>query len=141
MAEIKGLDELLRKLKKLPEGASPKGGGPLERAMRKGAGVWVDAAKARVASKGPGVKNSRTGNTRLKDSIALRKDPDPRSNNADVRFEVGYKAAAYWGAFVEMGTEKQSAHPFLRPAFDENRDEILRVIVGQLRKDIEKAAR
>ena len=141
MAEIEGLDKLLRTLRKLPDGIAPRGGGPLNRAMRAGAGVWRDAAKQKVSGLGPGVKNSRTGSVRLKDSIALQRDPDPESNSVTHRYAVGYKAAAFWGAFVERGTEKQSAQPFLRPSFDENEQAIMDKIGRTLRRDIEKAVR
>lgn len=142
MAEIlRDLPALLKKLEDIPKGASARGGGPLESAMRKGAKVWVDAAQSKVSGLGPGVKNSRTGNVRLSNSIKLRKDPDPGSNNADVRFEVGYAAKAFWGAFVELGTEKQQANPFLRPAFDESEDRILKVIGEELTRSIERAVK
>ena len=139
VAEIEGLDKLLRTLRKLPDGVAPRGGGPLNRAMRAGAGVWRNAARQKVAGLGPGIKNERTGSTRLKDSILLQRDPDPESNNVTHRYVVGYRAKAFWGAFVERGTEKQSAQPFLRPSFDENEQAIMAKIGQVLRRDIEKA--
>lgn len=35
-------------------------------------------------------------------------------------FEIGFgwRAKAYYGFFIEYGTKRQAAHPFLRPAFD-----------------------
>lgn len=141
MAKVEGLDDLMRKLAALPREINPRNGGPLESALRKGASLWVKGARQRLAGKGPGVKNKRTGNIRLAQSIRLRKDPDPQSNNADVRFEVGYRARAFWGGFVELGTSKQPAQPFLRPAFDEAEPVIVRIISDSLREDIERLAK
>lgn len=138
MARIEGLDELMRKLKTLPDDL---GKDPLDQAMRKGGRLWVNAAKQKLAGRGPGVKNSRTGGRRLAESIVMRKDPDPKSNGFDARYEVGYRASTFWGAFVELGTEKQPAHPFLRPAFDESEGQIVDVIAGELRKSIERLAK
>lgn len=138
MARVEGLDELMHKLKALPDDL---GKNPLDQAMRKGARLWVNAAKANLSGRSRGVKNSRTGNIRLADSIALRKDSDPKSNGFDARYEVGYRAKAFWGAFVELGTEKQTAAPFLRPAFDENERQIVDTIAAELRSSIERLAR
>lgn len=47
-----------------------------------------------------------------------------------VEGRVGVKKKGYWGLFVELGTSKMAAHPFLRPAVQENKDKIVKMIAG-----------
>lgn len=55
---------------------------------------------------------------------------------------VGVKPEAYYATqFVERGTSKQPAQPWLRPAFRTNRREVLRRLANQLRKNIMKVAK
>lgn len=49
------------------------------------------------------------------------------------------QATAPYAHIVEFGSVKMQAEPFLRPAFDERKDEALRVMVDRLRAGIEKA--
>lgn len=51
---------------------------------------------------------------------------------------IGYRKEAFYGRFVELGTSKMAAQPFLRPALDENTDEIGRVFVQALNRTIEQ---
>lgn len=41
---------------------------------------------------------------------------------------VGVVAKEFYGYFIEMGTSKMPAHPFLRPAVYENAKEIVRIL-------------
>ena len=43
---------------------------------------------------------------------------------------VGVEGQAFWAIFVEMGTSKMGASPFLRPAVFGNAKEILRLLRG-----------
>src|SRR6056297_2176670 len=146
MAEIRGLREFQRALKELPKGVADKGVGPLNSALRKGANIWKDAAKQHAPRGGP--KTGRTAKYGdLVDNISVRKDPDPRSNNATHRYSVSY-GNAFWGKFVELGTEamvtptKSGAQreytktPFLRPAFDQNKQEALDAVSDELARQI-----
>ena len=56
----------------------------------------------------------RTGN--LKNSIKMKMETDHRAV-----INVG----AEYGAFVEFGTRKMPAHPFLRPAVNDNKKKFL----------------
>jgi len=46
---------------------------------------------------------------------------------ADTKLElhVGPEKAAFYALFLEFGTEFQAAQPFMRPAFEEHKDEVL----------------
>ena len=45
----------------------------------------------------------------------------------------------FHGAFVELGTEKESQHSFLRKSLDENEDRIIAVIEEELQKFIDES--
>jgi HK97 gp10 family phage protein len=47
-----------------------------------------------------------------------------------VEGRVGVKKKGYWGLFVELGTSKMAARPFLRPAVHENKAKIVKMIAG-----------
>ena len=48
-----------------------------------------------------------------------------------VEGRVGVKKHAYWGRFIELGTSKMAAKPFLRPAVQANKAEIVKLIAGK----------
>jgi HK97 gp10 family phage protein len=140
MAEIKGLQEFFRTLERLPEGVGQKGAGPFNSALRKGANVVRDAAKKRTAGYGPGNKTGRAAEYgRLTDNISTRKDPDPESNGLTHRYSVSY-GRAFWGKYLELGNELMHRdypkRPFLRPAFEESKDEMLKVVGDELWRQI-----
>lgn len=132
MADIKieGLDDVIAAMLALPDSIT-KNAAPF--AMRKGANVVAREAKARAPV--------RTGN--LRDRIAVRKRKRKPAGVA-IAYSVGILGGAsatygntksnrrkglvgksyqkqdtafYW-RFLEFGTEKLAAKPFLRPAFD-----------------------
>ncbi|MBA7579671.1 hypothetical protein ES695_05175 [Candidatus Atribacteria bacterium 1244-E10-H5-B2] len=55
--------------------------------------------------------------------------------------KVGPGKDVWYGKFPELGTSRMSARPYLRPALDENKDEINEAIRKELSKVIEKAGR
>lgn len=50
---------------------------------------------------------------------------------------VGYRKKAFYGGFIELGTSKMAAQPFLRPALDESHSEIEKAFVDALNRTIE----
>jgi HK97 gp10 family phage protein len=54
---------------------------------------------------------------------------------------ISWQGDAYYGRFVEFGTSKSPARPFLRPAFDARSAEALGIFTDKLRDMIEKARR
>jgi HK97 gp10 family phage protein len=92
-----------------------------------------------------------TGLTRDHIVIARQKGGD---DGTVVR--VGLKVKAFKGAaklgrktssphwrwrFIELGTVKMPAHPFLRPALDQNASEVLAILREELAKSIARALR
>lgn len=49
-----------------------------------------------------------------------------------------FDGETYYGAFVELGTAKMEAQPFLRPALWTNTKQVMAVVVRELRAEIAK---
>lgn len=97
-------------------------------ATRAGANVVRDEAKARVRVSEHGQKYGKyphkAGN--LKKSIGVTRRRDKRGI---VSFSIsprkGGLSSGFYGKFVELGTSKMSAKPFLRPAAETKVNEVL----------------
>lgn len=57
------------------------------------------------------------------------------------KIKIGPGKDVWYGKFPELGTSRMSARPYLRPALDENKDEINEAIRIELSKIIEGAGR
>ena len=136
MIKIEGMAELEAQLKQLEKSLDPDKTEP----------ILYDAAKdlAKVmrsnAPKGP------TGN--LKKSLRARKLKRYAGGNAAAGAGVDRKKAPHAG-FIEFGTgERQqktgkgtgsvTAKPFIRPAWDANKERITRKVIDQLKGQIDK---
>lgn len=133
--EVFGLAELSKKLKEMPVKLSKNG---LRAAVNAGAEVIRKDAVSRVPVD--------TG--RLKKSI-YKKQIREKSNNVQQTFFVGarngkkYRATnkdAYYWRFLEFGTSKLPAKPFLRPAFDTKKTQAVEAIAKKLKERIDKYA-
>lgn len=152
--KVEGLAELAKALKALPPEIAGKNGGPLRKAIGRAAVVIRDDARRRAPVD--------TGN--LRDNIiAVRKRKSPqgtegyfvevrrkrrkyantRANRRKGRVGKTYEnlGEAYYGMFVELGTAKMPAQPFLRPAFESKKAEAVETFRVELAKGIEQAAK
>lgn len=154
LANITGLDETLKALRALPRAISGKNGGPLRRALFAAAKV----VKAEVMQAAP----VRTG--LLKGSIATFRDRHPEQIGANEHYTIGIRkqrkkfrenyrngrlgrigksyttlGASFYGKFVEFGTSKMAAHPFMRPAFEATKQQAVTAFEDALRKEVDKA--
>lgn len=110
---IEGAAEVAKMLEELGEAAS----GILEQAAEAGGKVALDDAKRRCPI--------QTG--ALKASLHLEKGKTKKPEiKQEVKISPGKKE--YYGTFVELGTSKQAAQPYMRPAIDENQTEIAKAI-------------
>lgn len=132
---VTGLAELSKKLKEMPVKLARNG---LRAAVNAGAEVIRKDAVSRVPVD--------TG--RLKKSI-YKKQIREKSNNLQQTFFVGarngkkYRQAdkdAYYWRFLEFGTSKLPARPFLRPAFDARKNDAVDAIGRKLKERIDKYA-
>lgn len=150
---IEGLDAVLAAMQNLPASITKNA---LPYAMRKAAQIWQQEAQRRAPV--------RTGN--LKSRIAVRK----RKRNAPgikLTYSVGLLGGAsasygntkanrrkglvgktyqkqdtafYW-RFLEFGTEKMKARPFLRPAFDTTQDQVVKAVATYLQTGLDRAVK
>lgn len=98
--EILGLKELDQALQQM---AWPAARRALRKGMRQGANVVRDEVRAKAPVK--------TGNLRRK--IRTRE----RREDADgLRFAIEIPRSAFYGRFIEFGTSRIAAKPFMRPA-------------------------
>ena len=73
-------------------------------------------------------------------SLRLVSFINKNTGNAEAIVGPG-KEAFYASQFVELGTSKMAARPWLRPAFFSSESAILKSIADQLRKRLERIAR
>ena len=149
--QVQGLDQLAKALRELPQRVARNG---LRAAVYAGAKVIRDEAKlqAPVATGDLGANQPPPGT--LKRSVIMKQIPELSGAQKQTFFvtvrhgkkyrKQGKKGnlsqdAWYW-RFVEFGTVKMSARPFLRPAFDMKKHEAVTVIKNRLAQRIEQAA-
>lgn len=153
---IEGLRELGERLKALPKEISGKSGGPLLKALRRMGKVIQGRAKDRV----------RVKSGTLRDNIVVVRDKRARRKGATegVEVTVRYKAKGYkdnarnrrtgrvggtyknygplfYAKFLEFGTSKMPAYPFMRPAFEGSKNELGGIFKAELTKAIDDAVR
>ena len=148
--QIEGLAELAKALKELPERVAKNG---LRAAVYAGAKVIRDEAKllAPVAVACLGPKQPPPGT--LKRALIMKQIPELSGKSKQtffvmVRHGKKYRNqgnngklsqdAWYW-RFVEFGTVKMAAQPFLRPAFDAKKTQAVAAIKERLAERIELA--
>lgn len=149
--QIEGLDGLLDRPKKLPVEISGKAGGPVKRSLLTGAKFIAESAKQHLQASinqpnADGTISRSTG--LLMKSIIVKRSTKPPKGVAELvsvrvkrgKTETGQSVTAY-GKYMEFGTDKQRALPWLRPAFESNKEKALQVITSALRTEIEKAER
>jgi len=123
--------KVLKALKKLPLNIQKK---VMIGSTRAGAKVVSDEAK-RLAPRKRGV---------LKKSIGVTKRKSKRGiTTFSVSPRKGGKNNGFYGRFIELGTSKMIARPFLRPALEKSVDEVLvaskKYIQERLPREVAKA--
>lgn len=128
---ISGAKELEKALKQLPKSTSKS---VLRTALRNAAKPTVNMAKA-TAPVGPtgNLRSSITAKTSLSKSQKKR-----RQKVGDVEMFIG--PTAPHGHLLEFGTVKMAPRPFMRPAWDSTKQEVLDSIEKELWQAISKAA-
>lgn len=149
--KIEGLEQLKKALNQLPVEIQQRS---LRSAVSAGAKVVVDAAIAKAPTDTGSLKKaiyryrsrSQSGTGRETYYVGVRKGKKAYADTAKNRRlnRVGKKytvqGEAYYWRFLEFGTAKMQARPFLRPAFEGSRTKILDVMKQRLGKSIQDQA-
>lgn len=157
MATVKmeGLRELDAALAQLPKSTARS---VLRRALKKAAQPVADAADRMVPVKSGGLKASlsvagRTRNlTGLKEygqtlkaggsreeAVGALRSARRAAGGGGSRAEIDVRYTAPHAHLLEFGTVKMPAHPYLRPAWDGNKQAALESVKTELASEIEKA--
>lgn len=152
---IKGLEPALNRLRRLPDDLQKKA---LRSAMRKGANIVKAAAVAQAKSfddpstpkqvwKEITVRNNsklgkRNGGLALQIGVkgGAKEYKDTSKNRRKGRVGESYEGPGkvfYW-RFLEFGTSKMRARPFMRPALASNVDKVISTIAAALSKQLDK---
>lgn len=144
--DVKGLAELSKRIKLLPERFAARG---MRRALRRGANVIRDAARNNAKRfDDPLTKEAIYKNAAVMGGGARREKaaggPIMRVGmRGGARFNPsasglpGGNTTGYW-RFLEFGTSDQAAQPFLRPALASSAERALSVIVESAADELDK---
>lgn len=117
--KLHGVDGLMRNLRAAQASLN-------DRAQRR---ILLNAGEI-VARRARDLAPVQTGT--LRDSIHVSfARPDEMSfsiRDSGVRVFIGPSADVFYAPYIEFGTWKRQAHPFMRPAFDQTEDEVRRAL-------------
>lgn len=124
--ELTGMDELLKELNAIGERIATRAE---NKALREGAEILREEMGRRAP-------RSKLSKEHLADNIVKS---GVRTSKEGVKYvSVGPAKKFFYGLFLELGTSKMSAKPFMTPALSENRKEIFSRMAQVLREEIEK---
>ncbi len=118
VARFEGTEEMIQNLENMKARVLNKG---LKAAFMAAGAIVRDEAAARAPR--------LTG--RLSEGMTL--EWEGRKHRA----KVGPHKDTYYGDFLERGTSRMAAHPFLRPALDARREDAFRAMAKELKQTIE----
>lgn len=142
--KITGLNELLKELQGLERKIFDKA---MNKTVRAGAKVIQKAARENAPVRSNEWEGANYPNPpgTLKKGIAIAKAS--RQPPTIVRYQVGFAPKAWYGHLVERGHKlvragktigHVPAHPFLRPAFDNNVQKVIEEMKTTLRGELDK---
>ena len=145
--DISGLNGVLETLKSLPAEVVSKRGGPVKLALAKGARLIRDEEKQRLAASIAVNGNESTG--LLMQNIIASRGKTPSYGKGE-RYLVRIKRKTYpdkqgspvttikSAHLMEYGSEKQTAQPFIRPAFQSTAEDAIKIISDDLVDRVDK---
>lgn len=144
---VDGLDDLVKRIDSLKLETQKKGG---RYALRKAAQVLRDQARQNAAQ----IDDPESA-ANISKNIVERFSPRRFRQNGDLLFRVGVMGGArptggesslpggnttHW-RFVEMGTSKARAQPFMRPVLDQSAQKATDTFIQEYNKAIDRAIR
>lgn len=137
---LDGLDEIVKNMREI---AKDLKGDPLRASLRNGIKPIVEQAKANAPRGETGTLQEAINSK----AMPMNEIPQGFSDGQEVfvassrnKKKDAPNNAWYWH-FVEFGTSKMSAKPFLAPAFDSKRQAAMDAFVDEMRKQLERNAK
>jgi len=132
--KITGLDEFQKVLDRLAPAVSKR---LLRKAMRNAANVW----REEIVRRAPRLAKHKQGGTNPKKwryagelaGLIGMKSSTP-GNEMEGTVRVGPTRRPFWALFLEFGTRKMRARPFIRPAYESKKAAVLAKFVEEGRK-------
>lgn len=112
-------------------------------AAQAGAQVFYDEVKQRVPmSAKPHKSGKKTYTPGSLRRAVYQAYADKESGDGKAMYRVSWnKTHAFYGRFVEFGTSKMAAQPFLRPAYDAARLKALQAAKTRMQEEVKKAVK
>lgn len=110
-------------------------------AAQAGAQVFYDEVKQRVPiSAKPHKSGKKTYNPGTLRKAIYQAFADKESGKDKAMYRISFnKTHAFYGRFLEFGTSKMAAKPFLRPAYDAARAKALKAVQERMAAEVKKA--
>ena len=110
-------------------------------AAQAGAQVFYDEMRARVpVSAKPHKSGKKTYNPGTLRKAIYQAYVEKESGDSKAAYRVSWnKSHAFYGRFLEFGTSKMAAKPFLRPAYDAARAKALDAVKQRMQAEVAKA--
>ena len=112
-------------------------------AAQSGAQVFYDEVKQRVPiSAKPHKSGKKTYNPGTLRKAIYQAFADKESGDGKASYRISWnKSHAFYGRFVEFGTSRMAAKPFLRPAYDAARAKALQAVQERMAEEVNKATK
>lgn len=124
-AELKGIDELMKRIEEMGR----KGASIENKALKTAAKVIEDEAKKTSSFK------DKSG--KLREEISVSGIKRRKGNkHVLVGLQKDDNSNVFYGKFLEYGTSKMSARPFMGPAFQSKKSLASQIIINELRKGL-----
>jgi HK97 gp10 family phage protein len=112
-------------------------------AAQAGAEVFYQEVKQRVpVSAAPHKSGKKTYNPGTLRKAIYQAFAEKESGDGKAMYRISWnKSAAFYGRFVEFGTSKMAAKPFLRPAYDAARAKAVKAVQERMAAELKKVAK
>lgn len=155
VVSVHGLRELEAQLLAIGQEYGPKAAlSPVRRALGKAGKIVQASAQAKVHRKSDTLAENIIVTTYRKPpegqigvKVTVRaKAKGYKSNSRNVRsgkigLSYNFYGPLFYGSFLEFGTSHQPAYPYMRPAFEENKNTLPGIIRDELAKAIDATVR
>lgn len=110
--------------------------GDIPDALREAAEQFLEDAKSRVPVDSGDLRDSGYVGTKGNSTYQAKKIHAKEVKANEGEAVVGF--AAFYSKFVEFGTKKMAAQPFMRPTLDSSKDKLAGTITARLRRTFKK---